>query len=50
MCAGLELLGSTVDPAELTVRGVCQEAGVATRYFYESFPTRTNSWVRFSIG
>ncbi len=24
-------------PAELTVRGVCQEAGVATRYFYESF-------------
>jgi len=40
LCAGLELLGSTVDPAELTVRGVCQEAGVATRYFYESFPDK----------
>ena len=38
--AGLELLGSNVDPAELTVRGVCQEAGVATRYFYESFPDK----------
>ena len=38
--AGLELLGSNIDPAELTVRGVCQEAGVATRYFYESFPDK----------
>jgi AcrR family transcriptional regulator len=35
--AGLELLGSDVDPAELTVRGICGAAGVATRYFYESF-------------
>lgn len=35
--AGLELLGSDVDPAELTVRGICRGAGVATRYFYESF-------------
>ena len=35
--AGLELLGGDVDPAELTVRGVCREAGGATRYFYESF-------------
>ena len=35
--AGLELLGSNLDPAELTVRGICREAGVATRYFYESF-------------
>ena len=35
--AGLELLGSNVDPAELTVRGICQQAGLATRYFYESF-------------
>ncbi|MCB0926309.1 MAG: TetR/AcrR family transcriptional regulator, partial [Mycobacterium sp.] len=35
--AGLHLLGSTVDPPELTVRGVCAEAGQATRYFYESF-------------
>lgn len=35
--AGLELLGSNVDPAELTVRGICQQAALATRYFYESF-------------
>lgn len=35
--AGLELMGRTATPTELTVRGVCQEAGVATRYFYESF-------------
>ncbi|TGD89257.1 TetR/AcrR family transcriptional regulator [Mycolicibacterium sp. CH28] len=35
--AGLELLGRDVDPAELTVRGICHEAGVATRYFYEGF-------------
>jgi len=35
--AGLELLGSNVDPAGLTVRGICRQAGLATRYFYESF-------------
>lgn len=35
--AGLELLGSNIDPAELTVRGICQQAALATRYFYESF-------------
>lgn len=35
--AGLHLLGCTVDPPELTVRGVCGQAGLATRYFYESF-------------
>ena len=35
--AGLELLGGDADPAELTVRGICRQAGVATRYFYESF-------------
>jgi len=34
--AGLDLLGSG-DTAELTVRGVCRQAGVAARYFYESF-------------
>jgi AcrR family transcriptional regulator len=34
--AGLDLLGSD-DAAELTVRGVCRQAGVAARYFYESF-------------
>lgn len=35
--AGLDLLGSDVDPAELTVRSICAKANVATRYFYESF-------------
>ena len=36
--AGLDLLGvGDDDPAELTVRGICRQAGVATRYFYESF-------------
>lgn len=35
--AGLDLLGSDTDPAELTVRGICHEAGLATRYFYENF-------------
>lgn len=35
MEAGLNLLGTT-EP-ELSVRGVCREAGVASRYFYESF-------------
>jgi AcrR family transcriptional regulator len=37
--AGLDLLGSVDEPA-LTVRGVCQHAGLATRYFYESFDDR----------
>jgi AcrR family transcriptional regulator len=40
LAAGLELLGGApgaADPAELTVRAVCRQAGVATRYFYESF-------------
>lgn len=36
--AGLDLLGAdSYDSAELTVRGVCRRAGVAARYFYESF-------------
>ena len=35
--AGLDILGSDPDPSELTVRGICREAGVALRYFYESF-------------
>lgn len=36
--AGLDLLGSDQpDIAALTVRGVCQQAGLASRYFYESF-------------
>ncbi|OBF82692.1 TetR family transcriptional regulator [Mycobacterium sp. 852002-51163_SCH5372311] len=36
--AGLDLLGSDQpDIAALTVRGVCRRAGLASRYFYESF-------------
>jgi AcrR family transcriptional regulator len=35
--SGLELLGANIDPAELTVRGICRQSGLATRYFYESF-------------
>ncbi|PQM46221.1 hypothetical protein C1Y40_03607 [Mycobacterium talmoniae] len=35
---GLDLLGADPqDMTELTVRGVCRRAGVAARYFYESF-------------
>jgi AcrR family transcriptional regulator len=34
--AGLDLLGAD-DSAELTVRAICRQAGVAARYFYESF-------------
>jgi len=38
LAAGLDLLGSDQpDLSELTVRGVCQQAGLASRYFYESF-------------
>lgn len=37
--AGLTLLGAAVEP-RLTVRGVCTEAGLAPRYFYESFADR----------
>ncbi len=35
--AGLELLGATEHPPELTVRALCGQAGVSLRYFYESF-------------
>lgn len=36
--AGLDLLGSADhDVGDLTVRAVCRQAGVAVRYFYESF-------------
>ena len=35
--AGLELLGGSDSPPELTVRAVCAEAGITARYFYESF-------------
>jgi AcrR family transcriptional regulator len=38
MAAGLDLLGADQqDISALTVRGVCRRAGLAARYFYESF-------------
>jgi AcrR family transcriptional regulator len=38
LAAGLDLLGSDQhDITELTVRGICHRAGLAARYFYESF-------------
>lgn len=38
LVAGLDLLGADrQDAAELTVRGICRRAGLAARYFYESF-------------
>lgn len=36
LAAGTELLG-TLGAPETTVRGVCRDAGVGLRYFYESF-------------
>lgn len=38
--AGLDLLGEPDGEATLSVRGVCKRAGLATRYFYESFEDR----------
>ncbi|OBI53840.1 TetR family transcriptional regulator [Mycobacterium sp. E796] len=38
LTAGLELLGAEQqDVSALTVRGICDRAGLAARYFYESF-------------
>ena len=38
LAAGLDLLGAELqDISALTVRGVCRQAGLAARYFYESF-------------
>jgi AcrR family transcriptional regulator len=37
LAAGLDLLGADDDMPELTVRGICRQAGLAVRYFYESF-------------
>ncbi len=39
IAAGVARLGSEQGPA-LTVRGVCQSAGLTERYFYESFADR----------
>jgi AcrR family transcriptional regulator len=36
LSAGLDLLGSD-NATELTVRAICRRAGLAARYFYESF-------------
>ena len=38
--AGLSILGSGSAPDALTVRGVCRQAGLSARYFYESFTDR----------
>ncbi|RRO20432.1 TetR/AcrR family transcriptional regulator [Saccharopolyspora rhizosphaerae] len=38
--AGLELLGAPEGEPNLTVRGVCRQAGLANRYFYENFRDR----------
>ncbi|MFD6856174.1 TetR/AcrR family transcriptional regulator [Rhodococcus sp. NPDC060086] len=38
--AGLDLLGATDGDPTLSVRGVCKRAGLASRYFYESFADR----------
>jgi AcrR family transcriptional regulator len=35
--AGLDLLGSDSDASEWTVHTICRQAGLALRYFYESF-------------
>lgn len=35
--AGLDLLGGHPNPADLTVRAICAQSGLAARYFYESF-------------
>ncbi len=35
--AGLDLLGGRAIPRDLTVRAICAQAGLAARYFYESF-------------
>ena len=37
LTAGLDILGSDSNLSELTVRAICRQAGLATRYFYESF-------------
>ncbi|MEB3070765.1 TetR/AcrR family transcriptional regulator [[Mycobacterium] vasticus] len=38
LAAGLDMLGAEpAEIAEVTVRGICREAGLTARYFYESF-------------
>ena len=38
--AGLDLLGAPDGEPTLSVRGVCKQSGLASRYFYESFDDR----------
>ncbi len=38
--AGLAILGSESRPEPLTVRGLCRQANISARYFYESFSDR----------
>ena len=38
--AGLDLLGGPDGETAFSVRGVCKKAGLASRYFYESFADR----------
>ena len=38
--AGLDILGSGSNPEALTVRGLCRQANISARYFYESFTDR----------
>ncbi|MBK1782727.1 TetR/AcrR family transcriptional regulator [Prauserella sp. ASG 168] len=38
--AGLDLLGARDGERTVSVRGVCRQAGLAARYFYESFADR----------
>ncbi|WP_020674079.1 TetR/AcrR family transcriptional regulator [Amycolatopsis nigrescens] len=38
--AGLDALGAESGAPPLSVRGVCKQSGLATRYFYESFADR----------
>ncbi|OBI83393.1 TetR/AcrR family transcriptional regulator [Mycobacterium sp. 1245805.9] len=48
LAAGLDLLGADQqDISALTVRGICDRAGLAARYFYESFSDKDQfvSWV-----
>ena len=41
LAAGLDLLGAEQqDLSAVTVRNVCRQAGLAARYFYESFPDK----------
>ncbi len=37
VAAGIELMG-TVGAGETSMRGICRQAGLTERYFYESFP------------